>query len=119
MTQSVSTTRAPRRGRLTPPATLAQGKFQLNMKGAERGGPRIYATSDLIMPRGTCAELIALSVLCCMLAMSRSDRQYSSTGVIGEEKNAKRTEMEDNINDEIKKTSTTHVLPVPGTWYFA
>ena len=54
-----------------------------------------------------------------MLAMPRSDRQYSSAGVIGEEKNAKRTEMEDNINDEIKKTSTTHVLPVPGTWYFA
>ena len=85
---------------------VAQGRFQLNMKGAERGGPRISATSDLIMPKGTCAELIALSVLCCMLAMSRFDRQYSSTGVIGEGKNAKRTEMEDKINDESKKPST-------------
>ena len=51
-----------------------------------------------------------------MLAMSRSDRQYSSTGVIGEEKNAKRTEMEDKINDESKKTSThTYYVPVPDT----
>ena len=59
------------------------------------------------MPRGICAELIALFVLCCMLAMSRLDRQYSSsTGVIGEEKNAKRTEMEDKINDDAKKNST-------------
>ena len=32
-------TRAPLRGRLTPPATLAQGIFQLNVKGAERRDP--------------------------------------------------------------------------------
>ena len=51
-------------------------KIQLiYVKGAERRGPRFSATCDLIMPRATCAELIALSVLCCMLAMSRSDRQ--------------------------------------------
>ena len=32
--------RARLRGRLTPPATLAQGRFQLNhVKGAERRGP--------------------------------------------------------------------------------
>ena len=32
--------RAPLRGRLTPPATLAQGRMQLNhVKGAGRGGP--------------------------------------------------------------------------------
>ena len=37
---SVCGTRAPLRGRLTPPATLAQGRFLLiNMKGAERRGP--------------------------------------------------------------------------------
>ena len=53
-----------------------------------------------------------------MLAIT--DRQYSSTGLIGEEKKAKKAEMEDKINnDEIKKTSQyTHVLPVlpvPGT----
>ena len=57
-------------------AAVAQGRFQqINGKGAERRGPRFSATSDLIMPRATCAELIDLSVLCCMLAMSRSDRQ--------------------------------------------
>ena len=84
----------------------------------------ISATSDLIMPRGTCAELIAPSVLCCSLAMSRFDRQYSSTGVIGEEKNAKRTEMEDKISDEREKISThtyyrylvLHLIPA-AWWY--
>ena len=41
----------------------------------------------------------------------------SSTGVIGEEKNAKRTEMENKINDESKKTRTHtyHRYLVPGT----
>ena len=68
------------------------------------------------MPRATCAELIALSVLCCLLAMSRSDRQKYACNF--QRKIAKRTEMENKINDESKKTST-HVLPVPGTWYFA
>ena len=37
-----------------------------------------------------------------------------STGVICEEKIAKRIEMEDNISDESKKTST-HTYT--GTWY--
>ena len=66
------------------------------------------------MPRATCAELIALSVLCCMLAMSRSDRQYS-TGVICEEKIAKRTEMENQTNDE-KEKRRVHTR-TNGTWY--
>ena len=66
------------------------------------------------MPRGTCAELTALSVLCCMLAMSRSDWQYSSTGVIGEEKNAKRTEMEDQNQRRKQKDQHTRTT---GTWY--
>ena len=68
-------TTAPLRGRLTPSATLAQERFQLNVKGAERRGPGYSATSDSIIPRAACAELIAMSVLCCLLAMSRSDRQ--------------------------------------------
>ena len=52
----------------------------------------------------------------CLLAMSRSDRQH---GCNCEEKIAKRTEMEDKINDESEKTSThTYHTPVPGTWYF-
>ena len=101
-------TRALSRGRLTPPATLAQGRFQLIMKGAERGDPWISATSHLIMQRVTCAELIARSVLCCMLAMSRSDRQYSSTGVIGEKQNAQRTEMEEKINESKKNSTHTY-----------
>ena len=69
------------------------------------------------MLASTCAERIALSVPCCMLAMSRSDRQCSSTGVIGEEKKAKRTEMEDKITNESKKNSThtSYRYLVPGT----
>ena len=66
------------------------------------------------MLASTCAERIALSVPCCMLAMSRSDRQCSSTGVIGEEKKAKRTEMEDKINHESKRPVLTRTT---GTWY--
>ena len=37
--ESICCTRAPLRGRLTPPATLARGRIQLNVKGAERIGP--------------------------------------------------------------------------------
>ena len=37
--KSVRATRAPLRGRLTPPATLAQARLQLNVKRAERRGP--------------------------------------------------------------------------------
>ena len=56
-------------------ARYARARKITTVKGAERRGPLLSATSDLIMPRATCAEMIALSVLCCMLAMSRSDRQ--------------------------------------------
>ena len=66
---------APRR--LTQPATLTQGKTQLkNVKGVEIRGPRFGATSDLIMLRATCAELIGLCCAVCLLAMPRSGRQY-------------------------------------------
>ena len=50
-------------------------KKSTKCEGGRKKRPMVGATSDLIMPRATCAELIALSVLCCMLAMSRSDRQ--------------------------------------------
>ena len=56
----IPSTRAPLLGRLTPPATLAQGRIQLNAKEAERIGPCFAATSDLIKSRAACAELIAL-----------------------------------------------------------
>ena len=98
--------RAPLRERLTPPATLAQGRFQLTIvKAAERRGPRFSATSYLILPRDTCAELIAMYVLCCLLAMSRLDRMSCSdrqcgTGVICEEQTAKRIDMENKNNNE-------------------
>ena len=69
-------TRAPPRGRLMPPATLAQGGMQLKqVKGAERRGPRFGANSEFVMPRAVCAELIALCCAVCLLAVSRSDRQ--------------------------------------------
>ena len=67
------------------------------------------------MPRATCAEQIALSVLCCVVCWRCHVLIGSSTGVIGEEKIAKRTEMEDEINDESKKMST-HTRTTD-TWY--
>ena len=60
------------------------------------------------MPRATWGELIAL---CCAVCWRCHVLIGRSTGVICEEKIAKRTEMENKINDESKKTSTT------GTWY--
>ena len=60
-------TGVPLRGRLTPPATLAQGRMQLkHVKGAERRVPWFGANIELTMPRAACAELIALccAVLC-------------------------------------------------------
>ena len=66
------------------------------------------------MPRGTCAELIALSVLCCMLVMSRSDRQYSSTGVIGEEKTRRGPRWRTKSTTKAKRPVHT---PTTGTWY--
>ena len=44
-------------------------------KGSRRG-PWFGANSDLIMPRAACAEQIALCCAVCLLAVSRSDRQY-------------------------------------------
>ena len=75
------------------------------------------------MPRATCAELIGLSVLCCLLAMSRSDRQKYGCNL--RKKIAKRTEMENKINDESKKTSTRtyyrYLVPgtSPDTWWYS
>ena len=89
-------------------------KIQLNVKGVEITGPYFGATSNFAMPRPTCAKLIALSVLCCLLAMARSDRQYGCS--LRSKANAKRTERDEKINEESKKTSA-HVHT--GTWYFA
>ena len=50
-------------------------KISTKCEGGREKRPMISATSDLIMSRATCAELIGLPVLCCLLAMSRSDRQ--------------------------------------------
>ena len=49
--------------------------------------------------------------------MPRSDRQYSSTCVVGEVKKAKKTEVEGKINDESKNASTHtyHRYLVPDT----
>ena len=82
-------TRVPLRGRLMPAATLAQGLIQ----GAERRGQWSGASSDLIMPTATCAELIDLCCAVCLLATSRSDPQH---GFNLRKKNLKRTQREDN-----------------------
>ena len=59
----VNDIRASLRGRLTPPATFAQGRMQLkHVKVGERRGSLFGANNDLIMPRGACSEQIAL---CC------------------------------------------------------
>ena len=59
-----------------------------------------------------------ISPVCAVLyvgdAMPRSDRQYSSTGVISEE------DRDGGQNQRRKqKDQYTHVLPVPGTSYLA
>ena len=46
------------------------------MKGAETRGPGFGAPSDLIMPRATWAELIAMSCVLCLPVKPCSDRQY-------------------------------------------
>ena len=53
----------------------------------------------VMMPRATCAKLIALCCAVCLLAMSRSNRQYA----IYDKKKNMRTET---INEESEKTST-------------
>ena len=98
---------------VTPSATLAKGRKQLNVKGAERRGPRFGATNDLILPRATCAELVALCCAVCLLEMPRSDRQ--DTGAICEESEPR----EDNHVKKEKRRVRTYI-PVPtshDTWY--
>ena len=78
-------TRAPLRGRLMRSVTLAQGRIQQNVKGAERRGPWFGATSDLIMPRTTCAEVVLPCALLCacwrcrVLIAAGYEHEYSST----------------------------------------
>ena len=70
--------RAPLRGLLTTPATLAQRIMQLkHVKGAGRRGPWLFgANSELIiMSRGACAERMALRCAVCLL-MSRFKGQH-------------------------------------------
>ena len=55
---------------------VAQGRTQLNDKVAEGRNPMFGATGALITPRAGCAALFALCCAVCVLAMSRSDRQY-------------------------------------------
>ena len=95
-------TRTPLRGRLTPSATFAKGRTQSKMKEVERRGPSLGATSDLIMPRATCAELIALCCAVCLLSMSRSDRQYGCNL----RKETHEEDREGTNYEESKNTST-------------
>ena len=46
--------------------------MQFKVKGQERRGPLLDAISDLIMPRTTCAELIAVRCAVCLFAMTHA-----------------------------------------------
>ena len=76
-------------------------KVQHNVKGAKRRGPSFGATSNLRMPRATCAELVALRCATCLLAMSRSDRH--STDVV---RNKTEEDRERTVSEKSNKTST-------------
>ena len=91
------------------PAALAQGRIQQTVKGVERRGQGSRASSDLIMPRATCAELIALCCVVCLLAVSRSDREY---GCNLRKKKKHEEGREKSINEETKKTSTQQCTAV-------
>ena len=87
-------------------------------KGGRKNRPKIRCNQRLIMPRATCAELIALCCAVCLLAMSHSDRQ---SGCKLQEKK-RRGPRGSTINEERKTTSTrTYRYQVPGTshdtWY--
>ena len=82
-------TRAPLRGRLTPPLRSRKARKNATknidyVKGAERRGPRFGANSDLIMPRAACAEQIALLVVlsCAVCFCYRCYVLIASMGVI-------------------------------------
>ena len=107
-------TTAPLHGRLTPPATLAQGRMQLkHVKGAERRGPSFVANGESIMPRAACAELIALCCAVCLLAVSHSNRQYGCNFRGGKNMVIKRDQL--NKNQENEYTTRTYRHLVPGT----
>ena len=64
------------------------------------------------MPRGTCAELIALRCAVSVLAMSRFDQQYGRNLLNEKRKGPRRRTL-----NEDGKTTGTHVHT--GTWYSA
>ena len=71
----------------------------------------IWSSSDLILPRAACAELIALCCAVCLLAMTRPDRQYGCNL----RENKRRIEREDNPIMKAKRRVNTYI-PV-GAWY--
>ena len=103
-------TRAPLRG-WRASRLLRSHKEELDKiaKGVARTY-RFGAISYLIMPRATCEELLALCHAVCLLAMSRSDRQYRCTL----QRKKHEEDRQRTINQELKKTST-HVQA--GTGY--
>ena len=75
--------------------------------GGRKKRPMILSvTSDLIMARAACAELIALFLLCCMLAMSRSDRQRWYGCNLRRKNRREDRDGEQNQHRKINKTST-------------
>ena len=113
--------RAPPCGRLTPLATLGQGRMHLtHVKGGEK-----EEAHDLVQTannnnnrychkRAACAELIAraelITLLCCaacLLAVSGSDRQYGCNLRGGKNMGTERDQITIIMNKK-QKTSTQH-----------
>ena len=98
-------TRVPLRGRLRP---LARKTTTSKCEGG-RKGPRFDATSGLIMPRANCAEMIALCCAVCLLAMSRSDRQYGC--ILRKQKKKHKDNREKTIKRRKQKEEYTRTYP--------
>ena len=68
---------APRAADAARYARAEKNATETYVKGAGKRGPRFFGANIelIIMPRGACAELIALRCAACLF-MSRSERQY-------------------------------------------
>ena len=106
----LKSTRAPLRGRLTPPATLAQGKEECNQKhvrGTERRRPTLWCkqrfdSAKSYFCRASCPVVLSCAVCfcyrCCVL--------IGSTGVICMGK--KQGPVKDQIHIEEKRRKVAH-----------
>ena len=108
-------TRDPLRGRLTPPATLAQGKIECNknhVKGTERRSPMIWCkqrfdNANNCLCRASCPAVLSCAVCFCY----RCYVLIGSTGVICVGEKTGPRERSNTCRNRKKKSSTSqHVL---------